>query len=303
MVASSEPAAKLLRAVRSGAADVVEQIPVEDVTAADLRAHFPLWTAVLNEDLAVATLLVRKFRCDVNQRDHEEVVPAAAVASSDEESRAFSSDDNYSSSRRSRESQVDDTGGRTVLHLTCDLGNLGICAMLLERGARAGVQDVFGLTPLHYAARAGAVECLRALLDHRRTTLALINQLSGPQTSSVRSRLVVSTRWSALGVAAARASGVHLDCARLLLSAQADPQRAVVYENHAAADASSSGGDDLSTKNRSESRSGPADSDKGTGTEDEGSSGMPAPALLDMTRVSNPRVYELLRAATATRRI
>lgn len=54
--------------------------------------------------------------------------------------------------------------GRTLLHLTCNLGLLRLAALLIRLGAKINVQDMFGYTPLHFACLNGDLKLMKLLL-------------------------------------------------------------------------------------------------------------------------------------------
>jgi ankyrin repeat protein len=56
---------------------------------------------------------------------------------------------------------------QTALHLACQVGSLPISRKLVDRGARLDSRDVFGNTPLHYAAMGDWHDIVNTLLTHR----------------------------------------------------------------------------------------------------------------------------------------
>ncbi|XP_066519734.1 cyclin-dependent kinase 4 inhibitor D [Hoplias malabaricus] len=55
--------------------------------------------------------------------------------------------------------------GNTALQVMM-MGNTNVACLLLESGANPNIQDRFGITPAHDAARTGFLETLRALVDY-----------------------------------------------------------------------------------------------------------------------------------------
>eukprot|EP00798_Chlamydomonas_sp_ICE-L_P022683 gene22683-biopygen31348 len=60
----------------------------------------------------------------------------------------------------------DRTSGLTPLHYAASDGNVQCIMALLGDGAGVNVKDGSGSTPLHKAVVCGNVECITALLDH-----------------------------------------------------------------------------------------------------------------------------------------
>lgn len=59
-------------------------------------------------------------------------------------------------------------GANYDAYAACGLGDVGQLQALIVADAKvSGVADAYGMTPLHWAARAGAVECAEVLLSHR----------------------------------------------------------------------------------------------------------------------------------------
>ena len=61
-----------------------------------------------------------------------------------------------------------DNGGLTALHWAAATHKVPLAAWLLSAGAKAGVLDVNGHSPLHAAVRAGSHPCVALLLQHDR---------------------------------------------------------------------------------------------------------------------------------------
>jgi hypothetical protein len=56
--------------------------------------------------------------------------------------------------------------GRTPLHVASGEGYVGICKLLLKRGADVNARNSIGETPLHYAAERGHADVARVLIEH-----------------------------------------------------------------------------------------------------------------------------------------
>uniref|UniRef100_A0A663EQS3 Ankyrin repeat domain 39 n=1 Tax=Aquila chrysaetos chrysaetos TaxID=223781 RepID=A0A663EQS3_AQUCH len=67
--------------------------------------------------------------------------------------------------RRGEPSQPD-LAGYTALHYASRNGHLGVCRLLLQRGARCDARTPGGATPLHRASYCGHLAVARLLLDH-----------------------------------------------------------------------------------------------------------------------------------------
>ncbi|KAM9608140.1 ankyrin repeat domain-containing protein 39 [Morphnus guianensis] len=67
--------------------------------------------------------------------------------------------------RRGEPSQPD-LAGYTALHYASRNGHLGVCRLLLQRGARCDARTPGGATPLHRASYCGHVAVARLLLAH-----------------------------------------------------------------------------------------------------------------------------------------
>ncbi|XP_063214766.1 ankyrin repeat domain-containing protein 39 [Chroicocephalus ridibundus] len=67
--------------------------------------------------------------------------------------------------RRGGPSQPD-TAGYTALHYASRNGHLGVCRLLLQRGARCDARTPGGATPLHRASYCGHLAVARLLLAH-----------------------------------------------------------------------------------------------------------------------------------------
>ncbi|CAM6039052.1 unnamed protein product [Sphagnum compactum] len=57
-----------------------------------------------------------------------------------------------------------DTRGCTLLHLSCQLGDLSLIELLLQHGARVNITDAQGRTPLHYCILSNRNLCAKLLL-------------------------------------------------------------------------------------------------------------------------------------------
>jgi Arf-GAP/coiled-coil/ANK repeat/PH domain-containing protein len=57
-----------------------------------------------------------------------------------------------------------DTRGCTLLHLSCQIGDLSLIELLLQHGARVNITDAQGRTPLHYCILSNRNLCAKLLL-------------------------------------------------------------------------------------------------------------------------------------------
>ncbi|KAJ1467603.1 ankyrin repeat-containing domain protein, partial [Baffinella frigidus] len=68
-----------------------------------------------------------------------------------------------------------DQGGQTLLMSACEHDLVDVALILLERGADLSARDKSGMTPLHYAARGGAVNILSILIAKKANVMAASN--------------------------------------------------------------------------------------------------------------------------------
>ena len=74
----------------------------------------------------------------------------------------------------------------TPLHLACSFGQHEMAKALLKRGASRMARDSESYTPLHYAALAGHLRCVIAMLgraDHVKMTPAEVNAVNSAGTA------------------------------------------------------------------------------------------------------------------------
>jgi cytohesin len=57
------------------------------------------------------------------------------------------------------------TNHQSLLHCACDVENINICRLLIERGANVNAVDNWWDTPLHYVAKNGPIEIMELLIE------------------------------------------------------------------------------------------------------------------------------------------
>jgi ankyrin repeat protein len=123
----------------------------DDVNARDMEGITPLFMALLENQVAVAKLLLEQD-IDVNIPDKDGTVPLSAAAGMGNKYlvRAMIS--------KGCNVNYQENDGWSPLHYACHLGHCAIVKILLEYGADPALKDINGLTPIDCATDQGYAE-------------------------------------------------------------------------------------------------------------------------------------------------
>ena len=130
----------------------------------DSKQRTPLWFAAKHGHIDIINLLTR-LGADVNHRSRDGTNPTAlwAIANSDSPS---SLDGVSALLTANANPNVPDPSGQTLLHKSCQCGNVPLLTLLLSHNADPLARDTASLLPIHHAARVGHEECITHLLTH-----------------------------------------------------------------------------------------------------------------------------------------